>query len=226
MSLFYKKPPEPEDEGWLITYADAITQMMCFFVLLLSISQPIQSKFEEAKKGMVEEFAPEEKEPVKTPFTGMQQQFFTIIEKYNKQLDMGVGQTDKGIFLEIGSGTFFTPGSAEFKPEALPLLEDIVKAIVNFSFDVADYSIQVEGHTDDSPISSVQFPSNWELSAARSSRVVRFLAEKGVDAYRLQAIGMGDTRPKVPNRDQFGAVIPENQEINRRVVVRIERRDD
>ncbi len=212
-----------EDNEWMMTYADAITLILCFFVIIISISEPSQEKFEEAKQSMMSEFVPEDEE-ISTPFESMADDFYHIIEQNQLHMQMGVGKTDKGVMLELSSGAFFKPGSAEFKPEAIPILEEAVKAIVNFSFDYASYKIETEGHTDDAPIATNQFPSNWELSAARAASVVRFFEGKGIDADRLKAMGMGSAYPKVPNQDQFGAAIPENQELNRRVVVRIERK--
>lgn len=225
MSTFRKKHEEPEDEGWLLTYADAITQLMCFFLILLSVSEPVQSKFEDVKKGMQEEFSSKEDVLVSTPFNTMEDTLFTIVEKNNLHQHMAVGKTDKGVVLELSSGAFYQSGSAEFKPEAIPILEETVKAIVNFSMDFKEYKIEVEGHTDNVPIASAKFPSNWELAAARAARVVRFFQEKGVDPNRLKAMGMGDAYPKVPNEDNFGNPIPENQDMNRRIMVRIERKD-
>jgi chemotaxis protein MotB len=87
----------------------------------------------------------------------------------------------------------------------------------------AAYRITVEGHTDDEPISSAQFPSNWELSAARAAAVVRFFAEHGIPANRLRAAGYAQTHPLAPNRDDAGNPIPENQAKNRRVVIELEK---
>ena len=87
-------------------------------------------------------------------------------------------------------------------------------------------SLEVEGHTDDSPVNSGQFPSNWELSAARASNVVRYLVAQGFPPEKLRAIGMGDSHPKAPNRDATGNPIPSNQDLNRRVVVRMVKAKD
>jgi chemotaxis protein MotB len=85
------------------------------------------------------------------------------------------------------------------------------------------YRIRVEGHTDDTPIDTPQFPSNWELSTARASAVVHYFLEQGVPAERLRAVGYADTEPKVPNRDAAGNPIPANQAQNRRVVIKLEK---
>ena len=80
---------------------------------------------------------------------------------------------------------------------------------------------EVEGHTDDDPIHTARYPSNWELSAGRATGVVRLFIEQGMDTARLKASGFAETRPKVPNRDASGAPVRENQAINRRVLIRV-----
>jgi chemotaxis protein MotB len=86
-----------------------------------------------------------------------------------------------------------------------------------------DYSITVEGHTDDVPIETNLFPSNWELSTARAASVVRALVANGIPAAKLRAAGYADIMPKAPNRDGAGRPIPENQAQNRRVVIKLEK---
>ena len=81
------------------------------------------------------------------------------------------------------------------------------------------YSVLVEGHTDDQPIASRIFPSNWELSAARAARVVRFFIDSGVSPDRLKAAGLADTQPEAPNTTSEGVPIPENRARNRRVAI-------
>ena len=115
----------------------------------------------------------------------------------------------------------FAPGAADILPAAEPLLDRVAQNLILLG--IQTYKIDVEGHTDDVPISNQQFPSNWELSSARASAVARFLISRGVDDARITVIGYGETRPKVDNRDAAGVPIPENLALNRRVVVRIER---
>jgi chemotaxis protein MotB len=122
---------------------------------------------------------------------------------------------------QISSAAFFGPGSATLSASGAELLRDVA-ARVNAPA-LADYKITVEGHTDDRPIRSSQFPSNWELSTARAAAVVHFLLNAGVPATRLRAAGYADTFPLVPNHDVNGQPIPENQARNRRVVIRLEK---
>ena len=81
--------------------------------------------------------------------------------------------------------------------------------------------VELDGHTDDNPVSSPNYPSNWELSAARAASVARLFIKLGMDPTRVEVVGFGDTRPKVANRDSQGRPLPANQAINRRVTVHV-----
>jgi chemotaxis protein MotB len=83
------------------------------------------------------------------------------------------------------------------------------------------YFIKVEGYTDDNPIHSGVFPSNWELSSARAGAILRIFEKLGFEPFRLMAIGFGSSRPAYPNRDSNGKAIAENQSLNRRVVIKV-----
>jgi chemotaxis protein MotB len=85
----------------------------------------------------------------------------------------------------------------------------------------SDYIVEVEGHTDNVPISTAKFPSNWELSSLRAVNVAKLFEAVGVKKSQLSAIAYSDTRPKQPNFDSDGVPIPENQAMNRRVVVHV-----
>ena len=126
---------------------------------------------------------------------------------------------DKGITIELASSAFYKPGSADFRQEAIIVLEKISEMLIAPKY--MAYYVEVEGHTDDDPINTARFPSNWELSTGRSTTVVRYFIGQGMDFRRLSAKGFAETRPKVPNRDEEGNPIPENQMENRRVVINV-----
>jgi chemotaxis protein MotB len=130
---------------------------------------------------------------------------------------------DRITTLQIGSAAFFGSGSAALSNAGKAILSDVAVTLVSQEF--AAYHITIEGHTDDMPISTPQFQSNWELSAARAAAVVRFLLDLGVPAGKLTASGYADTAPIAPNRNAEGMVIPDNQARNRRVVIRLEKID-
>jgi len=93
-----------------------------------------------------------------------------------------------------------------------------------FSIDrAADFKIFVEGHTDDRPIETNRYPSNWELSAARASTVVRLMETRGFPHANLRPLGFADVEPSLPNVDGRGRGIEENRAKNRRIVIRLQR---
>jgi chemotaxis protein MotB len=132
-------------------------------------------------------------------------------------------QGDRITTLQIGSAAFFGSGDAALSGTGKSILLDVVGRLKSNEF--AAYHITVEGHTDDMPIRTVQFQSNWELSTARAAAVVRFFLEQGIAAERLTAAGYADTFPVAPDRNGDGTINPENQAKNRRVLIRLEKTD-
>lgn len=207
------------EDSWIITYADAVTLILCFFVILFSVSEPKDSAFKKVAEafqaaGFIEEITED-------PFEVILEQIEIMIEDNQLERDMSVEETDKGIMLELSSSSFYQPGSAKFKPEAIPILQQVGQTLKDFDYDA--YVIDVEGHTDDVPISTPMYPSNWELSGNRAANVVRFFIADNITPERLRATGLADVEPKVPNLDEQGNPIPANRELNRRVVIKIER---
>jgi chemotaxis protein MotB len=118
-------------------------------------------------------------------------------------------QSNRGLGVEINASVLFAPGQATVQENSSRLLEAIAQVLKN-----DDYAIQVEGHTDNIPITG-KFPSNWELSAVRASSVVRLLIDNGVGATRLTAVGHGENLPVDSNDSEEGRTR------NRRVTVMI-----
>lgn len=214
-------PPPPvqdeeEAEDWLTTYADAITLLMAFFVMLVSFSKIDIPTFEQVAAGIKNELG---KRETQSPISLLKIDVQDIV--YQQQADQAVNveSTDKGISIELLSSAFYKAGSAEIREQALPVLAKIFESLNGDKYQL--YFVDVEGHTDDIPIRTDRFPSNWELSTARATEVVRFFIGKGMDAERLKAVGYAETRPKVPHRDEAGKPIPANQAANRRVTLEV-----
>ena len=189
---------------------------MALFVLLYTVSEPNQHKFESKMGGVFEQFSGEK---TAMPLQDLRAQVSTLISETGEATEAQT--TDRGISFEFKSAKMFAPGSAQILETGVALLDRVAQMVTFMGYD--DYKVEVQGHTDDVPINTAQFPSNWELSAARAAAVVRFLVSRGVEATRLVAVGYGDTKPKVPNRDESGQPIRENQAANRRVEIEIER---
>ena len=210
------------DESWLITYSDAITLLMTFLVLLLSVSTIDQAKFDQVVESMKEK-AIGGNQAFISPFETLEGNLKKVIDETQQQDAMIVERKPKGITVELSSTKFYDVGSADIQPESYPALNGIIEAVKNFDYD--NYEIEVEGHTDNVPIHTEKFPSNWELSVHRATNILRYFAAHGLKQQGMKAAGYADTRPKVPNEDENGNAIPENQAKNRRIVINIFRVD-
>ncbi|MBS0611854.1 MAG: flagellar motor protein MotD [Proteobacteria bacterium] len=115
-----------------------------------------------------------------------------------------------GLVVEINTDILFPSGAAAFTPKAAPVLDRLAKVLQPFP-----NAIRVEGHTDDRPIRTAAFPSNWELSAARAASVVHQFTRAGLDPLRLEIVGFGEYRPRKPNTTDEG------RNANRRVAILI-----
>ena len=124
-----------------------------------------------------------------------------------------------GLKIELSSNSLFNSGSADVKGSMQSSLTDLSGIIQGLGEE--DYIVEVEGHTDNVPINTAKFPSNWELSSLRAVNVAKLFESMGVNKNQLSAIAYADTRPKQPNVDSNGIALPENQASNRRVVVHV-----
>ncbi|MCC9622577.1 flagellar motor protein MotB [Thalassospira sp. MA62] len=209
---------EPLNEDWLTTYADAITLLMAFFVMLASFSKVELPMFEKIQAGIAENIG---KRDVVRPMQLLETDLKDSVFNLAMESDVTVANDDEGLLMELGGGAFFQPGSARLTRDAVVFLKDIGDLLKQPRY--LGFQIEIAGHTDDSAINTPEFPTNWELAAGRAIAVVRFLGALDVDpkSNRMRAISYGDTRPKLPNRDDFGDPIPENREANRRIEIRV-----
>jgi chemotaxis protein MotB len=220
--------PKPRDRGhsqqeggidsWLMSYADMITLLLCFFVIFVSVSEPKKEMFAQITEGLVNRFGTVD---MTTPLKGVFESVQQVVEKHQVLKDVSIEKTESGIAMEIASRKLFEPGAAEISQENLPLLADLVNSLKGADF--LDYRIIIEGHTSDEKFESALYPTNWDLSAARAARVVRYFAEQGIKADRMRVVAYGETQPKVPNHGVGDAPILENREQNQRIVIKLER---
>jgi flagellar motor protein MotB len=173
---------------WMSSYADLMTELVCFFVILYALSAALNKNVQQAKEE-VDKMMKEGK------MSGE-----TVIDKDGLKITLE----------EKGGSSFFESGAAETTPTIDKQVALLVPSLRKLG---AEHEILVEGHTDDQKIHNIYFDSNWELSTARATSVTRLLIEKyGVPSGHIGAVGYGDTRPLVPNTS------PENRSKNRRVV--------
>ena len=209
-----RRNDDGDDDEWMVTYSDAITLLLAFFVLIVTFSEVDLPRFEAVQAGIAQR-------SIVRPSSQLRAELLTTVDSLGMADAVRVDTSRRGIEIELAANAFYQPGAAEVRVEARPVIADIARTLLSPRYN--RFLVSVEGHSDDSPIATAQFPSNWELSAARATNIVRLFIDGDLPAHRLQAVGFADTQPKVPNRDIAGAPIPENQAINRRIVVRIHR---
>lgn len=207
-----------EGEPWLVSYADMMTLLFGFFVVLYNLEA---SKAKDdantirIKKELAKYFGGTYVSPTEEIGEKLMKK---VVADLALKSSMKVEITPDGLKINLMSAVLFDPGSAEFLPQAASVLGDLSLLLLESKDKI---KVTVEGHTDDSPISNQRFPSNWELSAARASRVVRLFAAGGFPEEKLSAVGLSSTHPVMPNRGPTGEPIRINQSKNRRVVIRV-----
>lgn len=203
------------EESWLISYADLMTLLVGFFVILMSFSEMDQEKFEQAKKSITKEFGGK----YETPYGDIADKIKASIEKTGMGGQVAIKTDEAGVEISFLGTTFFETGSVDVKAEAQKLFSLVIPEI---KAETADFNIVIEGHTDDVPLAGGgTIKNNWELSSIRACRVLEYFLGQGFKKEKMTAIGYGDARPLVPNRDANGVAIPINQSQNRRVVMKL-----
>jgi len=201
-----------EGEDWLVTYSDMITLLFAFFVLLFAISQVDERKFSRIAQSIVESVSDK---TYSVPDESIPDIYYSLQKIIKEEQLQGIAEANygpEGVIIRFKGSILFPTASSELTATANRIFERLAVAIKD-----QPYRFDVEGHTDDRLIHTAQYPSNWELSSARASTVVRFLISEDVHPGKLRVLGFADTKPLKPNRDDQGNIIPENQEYNRRV---------
>jgi chemotaxis protein MotB len=233
---------EATDEGlapWVITFADLVTLLLVFFVLLFAIGTIEEKKWRKIKKSLRSALVSQSLNPDDS-HNGMD-----IISQYPQSLDektisavdevgalvakeikdiaaevdeyiyqnklegkIEVSSETRGAVITISDVVLFPLAKAEMTSEGRKTVRHIFDLLKQFN-----YHIKVEGHTDNSPIKTIRFPSNWELSASRASNVARMLIEHGFPPNKISVEGFAEFRPKVPNNSV------KNRAVNRRIEV-------
>jgi len=214
-----KKFVKDKEDEWMVTYSDMMSLLLTFFVMLFAMSSLDKEKFKALTEAISVQLL--KKADTSSEFEIMSIEFLSVVKKYNLENQIEVNVLPDGIKMEFHSASLYESGSAEIKEHMIPALAQIADILNSMKYQ--NYIVEVEGHTDDVPIKTLLYPSNWELSVHRATNVVKFLIERGVSPDRLKAAGYADTKPKVPNKDEAGNPIPENREKNRRIVIFIQK---
>ncbi len=224
---------------WIITFADMVTLLMVFFILLFAIGNVEQEKWREIKESLREALGADSIEELGT------RQGLDVVKQIQTQVDENTGHAvdevgamvsremediiseveefvfknklsgevrvssdQRGAVITISDVVLFPPGSAEMTSRGRKTLQQVFDVLKQFN-----YNVKVEGHTDNTPIHTLRYPSNWELSAFRASEVAHMMIDDGFPPERLSVEGFAEFRPKVPNTSA------ENRAINRRIEV-------
>ena len=227
-------------ERWLLTYSDMITLLLALFIMMYTMSSVDAQKYNELSsqlnvqlnpsKAAAQETAAGETvvglngsfsilgssasaqhaqnalKPVQVKVTDLQQELANLIQENNLNAYASVHEEERGIVISMVEGMLFDSGSATINAEANAILSELVQVVNS-----VDNYIRIEGSTDNVPIHTAQFPTNWELAASRSINVAKVLVAQGVDPSRVSAVSYGEYRPIAPNDTE------ENKRLNRRV---------
>ena len=205
-----------DTNAWLSTYGDMITLLMCFFVIFFSISEVNIALFEDLKNGFESDITNKE---TKSPISLLAKQLDSIYDNpVDDNLDVEVELINRGINIKLASNDLFRSGDAQLSRSGRKTVDDISSSLLSI---VERYNLtcDIEGHTDDTPIRSYKFPSNWELSASRAANVLRQMIDSGIPKDQSRAIGFADIKPIIEPRDSTGSLVKGARAINRRVEI-------
>lgn len=236
-----EEEPHENHERWLVSYADFITLLFAFFVVMYSISSINEGKYHVVSSAMIhafrivpsgntsgtpnadkplnagalvsilEQYSGTEKQKIREDAHQIANKIRSALGELLKEGEVTVTETTTGIKLEINASILFPSGNATLNTEGIKTLTAVAPALSQIEFPIV-----VEGHTDNVPITTNLYPSNWELSAVRASTVVRYFIEAGVPPGRLSSAGYADQRPIADNAS------PEGRARNRRVAILIQ----
>lgn len=240
MARHKKHPPHEEhpDETWLIPYADLLTLLLALFIVLFASSQVDQKKLSEMSASMGYAFnSPLSGAPPGTfaimPSTGggesghdaatseagqlaaLKRKLDLYILENDLNTELDAKMTDQGLLIKIRDSALFDSGSADLRSDAQKISAKIADLVGGI-----DQSILISGHTDNIPINTARFPSNWDLSSQRALNVMKFIlvSNPKLKPERFSAIGHGEHRPLVANDSE------QNRSKNRRVEVLVQRK--
>jgi len=221
VKLPFQPPREGDDESnntkWQLTYLDTITLLLAFIIIMAGMAGVDLFVFDDQETGLR---SPKEGEQlVQAPIMELEADLETLLYDKIEEGALLIETEDRELRMHFRGSSFYEVGQAELLPSGQIIIDRILEVI--HALDFYRFKVDIEGHADSTPIQTLRFPSNWELSVARASNIVRYFVETGFEPERLKASGYGDTFPVAPNTDPYGNPIPENQDMNRRVVIRL-----
>jgi chemotaxis protein MotB len=206
---------EHSDGNWLISYADMMTLLWGFFVIISAFSVPSKDLIEKVKESTSKAMGGE----YKKPFNEITDELLKVLKELNLEKETKIETLTDGVKLTIKSGSFFESGSAILPEQTKDILSKIA---VILKKQESKFRILVEGHTDDVPIKNAATPSNWELSANRAANVVRLFESLGVKHDVLRPVGFADVEPLIDPINLQGEELIKARTQNRRIVIRLQ----
>ena len=200
---------------WLLTYADLITLLMAFFIVMYAMSNVDVGKYRalaySLRTALVGnsfiDLPLQGMAPPPEPLEELGKEVARALAEAGLEGQGAVFRTERGVVISLYGAVLFDLGKADIRPEAAAILDRVAAALAR----VPNY-VSVEGSTDDLPINTAMFPTNWELSVRRATTVVRYFIERhGLDPRRFLAVGYGEFQPMFPNDSEA------NRARNRRV---------
>ncbi len=205
-----RHPPDTQ-ESWLLSYADLITNLLIFFVMLLSAATISETKMQQISKHLSGSAGP-------ASLTSIEEEIRRRVKEHGLEALVTTQQTDEGLELALNSGLVFDVGASLIREEQQTLVDSMLETLVPYA---ARYRFAVEGHTDTQPITpGGRYRSNWELSTSRANAVRHRLEGLGIAPARIRVEGYADTKP-LPEKTLRDLSDQERLARHRRVVVRI-----
>lgn len=208
---------EEEGDSWLLAYADMMTLLTCFFILLTAFANFDPAGFQEKGEVVAQHFSKEKFEKSRTEIDQLAQQLSNKTEFENMT---STQINDDVLEISFRGNVLFDSANADLRKDVIPLVDSMIEIIGHKN---PNYKIVVEGHTDSRPLGvKSRWGSNWTLSGARAAAIIARFEYNGFPPKNLKVLGLGSTVPLVPNKDsESGAYIEENLKMNRRVIIKV-----
>ncbi|MGK5087290.1 flagellar motor protein MotB [Bdellovibrionota bacterium FG-2] len=207
-----------DESNWLVSYADMMTLLCGFFIMMFSMSKLDAPQFEPVREAVAKQFGGDFKSPTKALAKFVSQ----VLDQNGTDKQAILKSDPYGVTIVFKSTVFFDSMGADMRPEGRAVLVKLVESLASRQeMEMKKYKIVVEGHTDSRPVVSGPYPSNWELSASRASKVLRLFLDRGFSPSPLTAIGYADSHPIADARLPTGELNEDAMNQNRRVVVRV-----
>ncbi|MCH8493064.1 MAG: OmpA family protein [Idiomarina sp.] len=196
--------PSQEDEEWVTTYMDIITLLLILFVVLLANADfsgsPAEREQVNRANALMRVLGIDPNSATEQELTSIGTSLTSEFSEAGLSDMVDISSSPGSLNIRLNDQILFRSGEAEFIGESADQVMHPIIELLNRSA----YNISIEGHTDSVPINTAQFPSNWELSAARATYVVRYLIDNEIAPTRLRAIGYADSMPIADNNNAEG----------------------